>query len=137
MTAWKRTLLSFAAGCAASMLLAPIAYYGSWPARLEHFRFGDLFDIGLLSTLWACALGLLVLCVLSWRRPRSPVASAMIVASVLMLEALYRAIPPWRDTGRFPFWIFERDFLPFLPLALAAGLAFGMTSRRSGKGHAA
>ena len=136
MTTGKRTLLSFAAGCTASMVLAPIQYYSSWPARLNLFRFDDLFDIGLLSTLWVAMPGLLLLSALSWRRPRSPVASAMIVASVLMVEALYRAIPPWRDTGRFPFWIFERDFLPFLPLALAAGLAFGMASRRYGKGHA-
>lgn len=136
MTTWKRTLLSFAAGCVASMVLAPIQYYSSWPARLNHFRFDDLFDIGLLSTLWVAMPGLLLLCALSWRRPRSPAASAMVVSAVLMAEALYRAIPPLRYTGRFPFWIFERDFLPFLPLALAAGLAFGMASRRYGRGHA-
>jgi len=113
-------MLSFAVGWMTSMLWSPIVYYGSWPARLKLFAWSELFDIGLLYTVWACAAVILVLFALSLRRPLSPATSALTVASVLPMQVMYRAVPARQSTGRWLIWMFERDFLLGLPLALAA-----------------
>jgi hypothetical protein len=62
---------------------------------------------------------------------RAPSATWALVVCVGWLGALFtlRAWHPIQYYGEFPWWMFERDFLRFLPVPLASALAASVAAR--------
>ena len=125
-----RVILSSAAGWATGMAVSLLSYFMLSPSRLRHFASIDLLGTAFLGALWAAALALLILLLVTLRRSPSPATCALVAGVVLLAQTLWRAIHPWQYYGDFPVWMLERDFVNFLPSALASGLVFGIVARR-------
>ena len=128
----KQAGFSLAAGFSAALAVALFSFFAFWPSRLGHFPPDQWPSLALLGALWSSGLGLATLFVAALRRPPQPVTAALWVAAVLLIQTLWRAVQPWQYYGHFPTWTLGRDFMPFLPSALAAGLVFGLVARRLG-----
>lgn len=124
---WRRSLACFAASSAAA-----VAAYGAvqlaqsprnW-ASTSHWA-----DIAIIGFLAYALVPAAVLALAALRR--APSAIWALVVCVGWLGALF-ALPAWHSIqydGEFPWWLFERDFLRFLPVPLASALAASVIAR--------
>ena len=89
-------------------------------------QFADLAvtDFCLYIFLPATVLALLAL-------RREPSAASALAVSIGWLAILFavRAAHPIQFYGEFPWWMFRRDFLEFLPIPLALAVAFSLSTR--------
>ena len=119
-----------AAGFASAMFVSLVSYFAFWPSRLDRLASTHLVTTAILGAIWASGLGLVILFTSALRRPLSPAICAVVAAITLLAATLWRTVHPWQYYGHFPAWMLQRDFLQFLPSALAAGLVFGLVARR-------
>ena len=124
---WRRSLACFAASSAAAVT----AYGAVWLVRLPRnwtsaSRWADIVIIGFL------AYALVPAAVLAFAAlRRAPSAIWALVVCIGWLGALF-ALHAWHPIqyyGEFAWWMFERDFLGFLPVPLASALAASVAAR--------
>jgi hypothetical protein len=111
-----------------TMIVAAVYYFASWPPRWNHPEWA--WPSALLGMIYCAAVPLFLLGVWSLRRIPSTANCVLVTVSWLFLAFLLRAQHPWTYYGQFPWWMLERDFFLPIPIALAAGLSFGIAARR-------
>ena len=124
---WRRSLACFAASSAAAVAAYGAVWLARWPRDATSMsRWADVAIIGFLAYALVPAT---VLAVVALRRAPSP--GRALVVCVGWLGALFalHAWLPMRHDGAFPWWMFERDFLAFLPVPLASALAASVATR--------
>lgn len=120
----------FAVAFATAMAMSLVTYFAYWPPRWKHLDPGYLADVALLGALYTALVPGMVLCWIAVRRTPSALLSVFTATSWLFLAFLCRARKPWMHYDEFPWWMFDRDFVEFLPISFSAGLAFAICARK-------
>jgi hypothetical protein len=114
-----------------AMTLIMITFFAYWPAR---FQLGWDIDFycatALLGLLYYAAVPLLFLGAFSIRKQPGLLTCMLAAVGWLLFVFLLRVHKPWTYYGTFPMWMFYRDFIQPMPIALAVGLAYSLTARK-------
>ena len=124
---WRRSLVCFAASSTAAVAGYAAVRLAQWPHNaISVSNWADFAIIGFLGYALVPAA---VLALVALRRAPTPAwALAVCVGWLATLFALRAWLPVHHD-GAMAWWMFERDFLHFLPVPLAAAVAASVAAR--------
>lgn len=128
---FARICCCVAIGLAVAVVMCDAVYFAYWPPRWNHFSPESILSVGLIGALYYASIPLCLLGLIALRSIPGTLFSVALSVSWLALVFLLGARKPWMYYGDFPWWMFSRDFVQPLPVALSIGLAFAMCARRA------
>ena len=126
---WKVSL-AFTVGWITAMCVSLCCSLALWPHHLRRILLYDFAYLALHGALYGAAVPLVVTCLLSLRRPLSPLSAMLVSAAAALPYILWRFYRVWDYYGALPTWMPQQYLLVLLPAALAAGYMFALVLRR-------